>query len=108
MLIATVVLAWQATQLKVAASFEKMIPTNHEYVVNFLENRADLTSLGNVVRVTVQAKEGDIFNAEYLETLQKVTDKAFYIPRVNRPEMASLWHANVRWTSVTEDGDRKS
>ena len=58
MLIATIVLAWQATQLKVAASFEKMIPTNHEYVVNFLENRADLTSLGNVVRVTVQTKEG--------------------------------------------------
>ena len=104
MLIATILLAWQATQLKVAASFEKMIPTNHEYVVNFLENRADLTSLGNVVRVTVQAKEGDIFNAEYLETLKQVTDKAFYIPGVNRPEMASLWTANVRWTSVTEEG----
>ncbi|MCZ8016898.1 MAG: MMPL family transporter [Limnobacter sp.] len=104
MLIATLLLAWQATQLKVAASFEKMIPTNHEYVVNFLANRADLTSLGNVVRVTVQVKEGDIFNAEYLETLKKVTDKAFYIPGVNRPEMASLWTANVRWTSVTEEG----
>lgn len=104
MLLATLFLGWQATQLKVAASFEKMIPTNHEYVVNFLENRADLTSLGNVVRVTVQAKDGDIFNAEYLETLKQVTDKAFYIPGVNRPEMASLWTANVRWTSVTEEG----
>ena len=104
MLLATLVLAWQATQLKVAASFEKMIPTQHEYVVNFLENRADLTSLGNVVRVTVQAKEGDIFSADYLETLKQVTDKAFYIPGVNRPEMASLWTANVRWTSVTEEG----
>jgi len=104
MLLATAVLAWQATQLKVAASFDKMIPTKHEYVINFLENRADLTSLGNVVRVTVQAKEGDIFSAEYLETLKQVTDKAFYIPGVNRPEMASLWTANTRWTSVTEEG----
>lgn len=104
MVLATAVLAWQATQLKVAASFEKMIPTNHEYVVNFLENRADLTSLGNVVRVTVQAKEGDIFTPEYLEILKQVTDKAFYIPGVNRPEMASLWTANTRWTSVTEEG----
>ncbi|HEX4857295.1 MAG TPA: MMPL family transporter, partial [Limnobacter sp.] len=104
MLLATLFLGWQATQLKVAASFEKMIPTKHEYVVNFLENRADLTSLGNVVRVTVQAKEGDIFTPEYLETLKQVTDKAFYIPGVNRPEMASLWTANVRWTSVTEEG----
>ncbi|WP_138515575.1 efflux RND transporter permease subunit [Limnobacter alexandrii] len=104
MVLATAVLTWQATQLKVAASFEKMIPTKHEYVVNFLENRADLTSLGNVVRVTVQAKEGDIFTPEYLETLKQVTDKAFYIPGVNRPEMASLWTANTRWTSVTEEG----
>lgn len=104
MLLATAALAWQATQLKVAASFDKMIPTNHEFVVNFLENRADLSSLGNVVRVTVQAKEGDIFSAEYLETLKQVTDKAFYIPGVNRPEMASLWTANTRWTSVTEEG----
>lgn len=104
MVLATAVLAWQATQLKVAASFEKMIPTKHEFVINFLENRADLTSLGNVVRVTVQAKEGDIFTPEYLETLKQVTDKAFYIPGVNRPEMASLWTANTRWTSVTEEG----
>jgi predicted RND superfamily exporter protein len=104
MVLATAILAWQATQLKVAASFEKMIPTKHEYVVNFLENRDDLTSLGNVVRVTVQAKEGDIFTPEYLETLKQVTDKAFYIPGVNRPEMASLWTANTRWTSVTEEG----
>ncbi len=104
MLLATAVLAWQATQLKVTASFDKMIPTNHEYVQNFLKNRADLTGLGNVVRVTVQAKEGDIFDAEYLETLKQVTDKAFFIPGVNRPEMASLWTANVRWTSVTEEG----
>ena len=104
MLVATIFLAWQATQLKVTASFDKMIPTNHEYVQNFLKNRADLTGLGNVVRVTVQAKEGDIFTPEYLEVLKQVTDKAFFIPGVNRPEMASLWTANVRWTSVTEEG----
>ncbi|HEX4917108.1 MAG TPA: MMPL family transporter [Limnobacter sp.] len=102
--IITVLLGWQATQLKVAASFEKMIPSNHEFVQNFMKNRNELSGLGNVVRVTVEAKEGDIFSAEYLETLKQVTDKAFYIPGVNRPEMASLWTANTRWVSVTEEG----
>ncbi|WP_370260705.1 RND family transporter [Limnobacter sp.] len=102
--IITVVLGWQATQLKVAASFDKMIPSNHEFVQNFMKNRGELSGLGNVVRVTVEAKEGDIFSAEYLETLKQVTDKAFYIPGVNRPEMASLWTANTRWVSVTEEG----
>lgn len=104
MALLTVLLTWQATQLQVAASFEKMIPTKHEYVQNFLENRKDLAGLGNVVRITVQAKEGDIFSAEFLETLKQVTEKAFFIPGVSRPELRSLWTANVRWVSVTEEG----
>lgn len=104
MLLATLVLAWQATQLRVAASFENMIPTKHEYIQNFLKNRAELSGLGNVVRITVETKEGTIFTPEYLETLKQVTDKAFFIPGVNRPEMMSLWTANVRWATVTEEG----
>ncbi|MDX1670603.1 MAG: MMPL family transporter, partial [Limnobacter sp.] len=100
----TAVLGWQATQVQVAASFEKMIPTGHEYVQNFLENRKDLAGLGNVVRITVRAKQGDIFDPQYLETLKQVTEKTFFIPGVNRPEMRSLWTANVRWVSVTEEG----
>ena len=64
MMLVTALLAWQATQLKVAASFEKMIPSQHEYVVNFLKNRAELSGLGNVVRITVQAKQGDIFTPQ--------------------------------------------
>lgn len=104
MALLTAVLAWQATQLQVAASFEKMIPAKHEYVQNFLENRKDLAGLGNVVRITVQAKEGDIFSAEFLDTLKQVTEKAFFIPGVSRPELRSLWTANVRWVSVTEEG----
>lgn len=104
LLFITVLLAWQATQLKVAASFEKMIPTGHPYIQNFLENRKDLSGLGNVIRITVRAKDGDIFSPAYLQTLKDVTEKAFFIPGVNRPELKSLWTANVRWVSVTEEG----
>lgn len=104
MALVTVFLGWQATQLKVAASFEKMIPTGHEYIRNFLEHRKDLSGLGNVVRITVRAKKGDIFDPAFLETLKHISDTAFNIPGVNRPEMSSLWTANVRWVSVTEEG----
>ncbi|MDX1669801.1 MAG: MMPL family transporter, partial [Limnobacter sp.] len=104
MAVLTAILAWQASQLKVAASFEKMIPTGHPYVQNFLDNKKDLSGLGNVVRITVQAKQGDIFSKDYLETLKQVTDKAFFIPGVSRPDLRSLWTSNVRWVSVTEEG----
>lgn len=100
----TLVLAWQATQLKVAASFEKMIPTGHPYIQNFLENRKDLAGLGNVIRITVQAKDGNIFSPEYLQTLKQVSEQASFIPGVSKPELKSLWTANVRWVSVTEEG----
>ena len=104
MLLATLFLGWQASKLEVAASFEKMVPAGHEYIQNYLKNRKDLSGLSNVVRITVRARQGDIFTPQYLETLKKITDQAFYIPGVNRPAMSSLWTPNVRWASVTEEG----
>jgi predicted RND superfamily exporter protein len=61
----TVVFAWQMTQLKPDASFEKMIPVSHPYIQNFLASRDDLKGLGNSVRIIVETTEGDIFTAEF-------------------------------------------
>ncbi|MEM0912405.1 MAG: MMPL family transporter [Pseudomonadota bacterium] len=94
----------QATKVQPEASFTKMIPGDHEFVNNYLEYRAELASLGNVVRIVVENKEGDIFNAEYQEILKQVTDDVFFIPGVNRSELKSIWTPNVRWAEVTEDG----
>ena len=41
----TIFFGYQASQLRPDASFEKMIPTSHPYIQNFLRNRADLASL---------------------------------------------------------------
>ena len=37
----TVFFAWQMSMLRPDASFEKMIPTSHPYIQNYLRNRAD-------------------------------------------------------------------
>ncbi|MCB2822666.1 hypothetical protein KQ904_15355, partial [Listeria monocytogenes] len=50
----TVLLGWQATRLELGASFERMIPTNHPYISNYLAHRSDLAGLGNVVRIAVE------------------------------------------------------
>jgi hypothetical protein len=52
----------QALGLSLNAAFEKMIPTKHPYIVNFLENRGQLAGMGNSLRIAVEAKEGDIFD----------------------------------------------
>lgn len=103
-IIATIFLGFQASQLRPDASIEKMIPSTHPYIVNFLENKDDLASLGNAVRIIISNQEGDIFNKEFQQLLQKVTDEIFYINGVDRSKMQSLWTPNVRWKEVTEEG----
>ncbi|SDS11323.1 efflux RND transporter permease subunit [Pseudomonas oryzae] len=103
-LVTTLLLGYQALGLSLNAAFEKMIPTGHPYIANFLENRKQLAGMGNTLRIAVEAKEGSIFDAEYLDTVRKLNDEVFLLPGVDRPYMKSLWAPAVRWTGVTEDG----
>jgi predicted RND superfamily exporter protein len=100
----TLFLAYQSTSLRLAASFEKMIPTSHPFVVNFLANRAQLSGLGNSVRISVENTQGTIYDAQYLETLRKINDEVFLMQGVERPYMKSLWTPATRWIGVTEEG----
>ena len=97
-------LFYQAAQVRPSTSFEKMIPLGHPYIQKMLEHRDDLANLGNTVRISVAAKEGDIFSKEYMETLRQIHDEVFYIQGVDRSNMKSLWSSSVRWTEVTEQG----
>jgi len=102
--LATLLLAWQIGGLRLNAAFEKMIPTEHAYIANFLDNRTQLAGVGNTLRIAVESTDGSIFTPEYLDTLRKITDELFLFPEVDRPFMKSLWTPAVRWTGVTEDG----
>lgn len=103
-LVATAVLGFQATRLSLNAAFEKMIPTRHEYIANFLENRSQLAGAGNTLRIAVETRKGTIFDPAYLEVVRKISDEVFLYPGVDRPFMKSLWAPSVRWTGVTEEG----
>ncbi|TWX56853.1 efflux RND transporter permease subunit [Colwellia hornerae] len=97
-------LTLQAIKVKPEASFTKMIPGSHTYVNNFLTYKKELADLGNVIRIVVENKKGDIFNADFQQTLKQVTDEVFYIPGISRDGLKSLWTPNVRWQEVTEEG----
>jgi len=100
----TFALAFQASKIKPDASLERMIPLEHPYVMNFMDHRADLENLANFIRISVEAKEGDIFSADYISVLEKISDEVFYLPGVDRSGLKSLWTPNVRWVEVTEQG----
>ncbi|MDE1193948.1 MAG: RND family transporter [Pseudomonas sp.] len=103
-LLVSIFLFWQATLVRPSTSFEKMIPLGHPFIQNMMEHRNDLANLGNTVRISVEAKQGDIFSREYMETLRQINDEVFYISGVDRSGLKSLWSPSVRWTEVTEEG----
>ncbi|GBL59926.1 hypothetical protein SAMN05216577_13540 [Pseudomonas citronellolis] len=103
-LLVTLFLAFQATQVRPSTSFEKMIPLKHPFIQNMLSHINDLSNLGNTVRISVEAVNGDIFTKEYMDTLRQIHDEVFYIPGVDRSGLKSLWSPSVRWTEVTEEG----
>ena len=103
-LLVTIALGSKSFELSLGASFQKMIPTNHPYIVNYVSNKGKLTGVGNALRFAVEHKEGTIFDKEYLAVLQQITDEVFLLPGVDRSFMKSLWSPAVRWTGVTEYG----
>lgn len=100
----SLILGYQALGLKLNAAFEKMIPTDHPFVQNYLTNRSQLGEGGNTLRIAIEAKQGSIFDAAYLETVRKVNDEVFLLPGVDRSYMKSLWTPATRWIGVTEEG----
>ncbi|WAG81331.1 MMPL family transporter [Metapseudomonas furukawaii] len=103
-LVTTVLLGWQSSRLELNASFEKMIPTGHPYIANYLDNQKELSGLGNTLRIAVANPKGDIFDADYLRNLQVLSDRIYLLPGVDRAYMKSLWTPATRWVSVTEEG----
>ncbi|BBB27106.1 efflux RND transporter permease subunit [Amphritea japonica] len=103
-LAATLFFGYQASQVRPDANFEKMIPTYHPYIANYLNHKDDLKGLGNVVRISVESTEGDIYTAEFQSLFKQIHDELFYIPGIDRAALKSIWSPSVRWTEVTEEG----
>ena len=102
----SLILGWKSTQLTVNANFERMIPSSHPYIRNYLQNKNELRGLGNQIRVVVENTQGDIFDPDYLKVLAEINDAVYIMPGVDRPWLKSLWTPLLRWGEVTEDGMR--
>lgn len=100
----TAFFAYNASKVGFDSRSSKYIPLGHEYIQNHINHASDLSSGLNNIKVVVAAKNGDIFNAEYMETLRQITDEVFYINGTDRSKLKSLWTPNVRWSEVTEQG----
>lgn len=99
----TLLLGASATQVRVDAGFEKMIPLEHPYMKTFLDYRSAFGG-ANRVLVALRVKEGDIYDAAFMKKLKAVTDDIFFLPGVDRATVTSLFTPNVRFIEVVEAG----
>tara|TARA_R110000824_G_scaffold390760_2_gene587511 strand:- start:201713 stop:204052 length:2340 start_codon:yes stop_codon:yes gene_type:complete len=99
----TLVMGYYALQLKMEAGFLKQVPTNHEYVQTFLRYQDEVPG-ANIILVAVRAREGSIWNADFLKRLSEVTEEVTFLPGVRRTTVRSLWSTTTRVTENTEEG----
>ncbi|MFT7259466.1 MAG: putative RND superfamily exporter protein [Glaciecola sp.] len=101
--IVTLVLLYNAAQLKLDAGFEKNIPLNHEYMQTYMKHRQDFGGANNVL-VSVCDKNGNIFNQNFFDTFKNVHDQVFFINGVDRSLVTSLFSPATRFTEIVEGG----
>ncbi|MCG9696501.1 MMPL family transporter [Shewanella sp. Isolate11] len=101
--VTTIFLAFQASQLKMDAAFVKNIPLNHSYMKTYLKHQKQFGG-ANSIMVAVEDTSGNIFNANFFDTLKQVHDQLFFIPGVDRAQVKSLYSPSTRFTEVVEDG----
>lgn len=101
--LASLFFGYHAQQIRPEAGFQKMIPQDHAFIQNYNQHKDYLPS-PNVVRIVVESNNKGIFDRQYLDLLQEISEEVFYLPGVDRSGFKSLWTKNVTWRAVTEEG----
>jgi uncharacterized protein len=99
----TVVMAFFAAQLRVEAGFKKQIPLGHEYMQTFLDYERDFGG-ANRVLIAVMANDGDIFDREFMGTMERITADVIAMDATDDARVSSIFTPNVRFVEVVEDG----
>lgn len=99
----TAFMLFKAEQLLVDAGFKKQLPLDHEYMQTFLHYEEDFGG-ANRILVALIDESGDMFNPQFFDKLEQLTDDVFFISGVSRPSVKSIFTPNVRFVEVVEDG----
>ncbi|HWY25717.1 MAG TPA: hypothetical protein VNX47_12400, partial [Nevskia sp.] len=100
----TLFLGFHALKLRPDAGFEKQIPLDHPYMKVFKKYEQAFGG-ANLISVALMRKDGkDIYEADYLDKLKKLTDATFFLPGVDRAHVTSLFTPDLTYLEIVEDG----
>ena len=99
----TVGLGYFTAHVRPDAAFDKLLPSHNAYIDTYKRVETQFGG-GNVLLISLEAKDGDIFSAQYLDTLRRLTDDVFFLPGVDRNHVSSLYTPDTRFAEVVEGG----
>ena len=101
---ATVLFTISASQLRVDAGFNKMVPLTHPYMKVYTEYAGVFGGANRIAIALVQKQGGDIYNKEFMEKLKGLTKDVQGLTGVDQPSVKSLFTPNTRFIEVVEEG----
>jgi len=100
----TLFLGFHALKLRPDAGFEKQIPLDHPYMKVFKKYEQAFGG-ANLISVALMRDDGkDIYDADFLDKLKKLTDATFFLPGVDRAHVTSLFTPDLTYLEIVEDG----
>lgn len=103
LVLATIVLGYHALQLRPDAGFDKQLPLDHPYMKVFRKYEKTFGG-ANLISIAVMRKDGDIYDAHFLDILRKLTDAVFFLPGVDRAHVSSLFTPDLTYFEIVEGG----
>jgi len=99
----TLGLGWEASTLRIDASFDKTLPESHPYMATFREYQAQFGG-ANRILIALHSKSGSILTPEFLDVLKQATEETYFISGIDRSRVMSIFTPNVRFIEIVRDG----
>ncbi|AWI80814.1 RND transporter [Parazoarcus communis] len=99
----TIVLGFFALKVDVRTVFEDMLPSNHPYIKTH-ERFKDTFGGSNMVTIMVEAREGEIFQPEVLNTVRGITLGLREVSAVNPFQIISLASKKLKEVRASTEG----
>jgi len=106
-LLITLFFAIQIPAVRMYSDFADQLPQSHPYIQLHNEIKDNFGG-ANVIIVSVDVKEGDIFNNETLALIHQVTQAVDSLPGVNHNLVSSFTHRTTRQVWLSEMGNINS
>ena len=91
----TLFLGYHAEQMRVYTNFFDLYPPGHEYIQLYQKYRR-MFGTANVLIMSIEAKQGDIYNVETINQVNYATLQVLETPGVNPYQLLSLTHPNMK------------